>query len=150
MQLLSSRMDRIKPSGTLAAAETARRLKEQGKKVFDLAEGEPDFPTPLHIRRTAKKFIDEGIIRYTSADGIPALKKAIQGKYAAERGIDIPLDKIIVGSGAKQLIFCAFMASLDEGDEVVSPVPCWVSYRAIAEVFGGKFVPVDTDEKNSF
>ena len=150
MNIISSRIGLLKPSGTLAIADLSRKLKSEGKNILDLAEGESDFETPGHIADEAKKAIDDGCTRYTAVDGIPALKKAIQRKFFEETDIEFESANIIVGAGAKQLIFAALMATIDEKDEVVVPSPFWVSYRDIAEVFGGKVITVDLNESSGF
>lgn len=150
MSIISQRMSLMRPSGTLAIMDMSRTLKAQGISVFDLAEGESDFATPAFIADAAKKAIDDGFNRYTAVDGIPSLKKAIQDKYIAETDTTFEMDEIIVGTGAKQLIFAAMMGTVNPGDEVVFPTPCWVSYRDIAEVFGAKTIAVPCQESAGF
>ncbi|HUX79972.1 MAG TPA: pyridoxal phosphate-dependent aminotransferase [Alphaproteobacteria bacterium] len=140
MPLISDRMSRIQPSPTLAVTARAAELKALGQDVISLGAGEPDFDTPNFIKEAAVKALSEGKTKYTAVQGIPALRKAIVKKFQLENEIEYTPDQIIVGSGAKQVIFNAFLASLNPGDEVIIPAPYWVSYPDIVEVAEG--VPV--------
>lgn len=141
-------LDRIQPSATVAVTNRAAELKAQGKDVISLGAGEPDFETPAHIREAAKKAMDSGQTRYTNVDGTLPLKKAIQAKFKRENGLDYGLDQITVGTGGKQVIFNALMATLNPGDEVIIPAPYWVSYPDIVMLAGATpvFVAATADQ----
>lgn len=125
---LAKRMQKVKPSPTLAVAEKAAKLKAQGLDIIGLGTGEPDFDTPAHIKDAAIKAIEAGFTKYTAVDGIPDLKKAIQAKLNNENQLDYELNQIIVGTGGKQCCYNLCMALLNPGDEVIIPAPYWVSY----------------------
>ena len=150
MAFISGRLGRIKPSPTIAISGRARDLKAQGRDIIALAAGEPDFDTPVHIREAAKAAIDRGDTRYTNVDGTPALKSAIAGKFKRENGLDYKASQIIVGTGGKQVLYNALMATLDPGDEVVIPAPYWVSYPDMVELADGKPVIVPCPQANGF
>ena len=135
MSFIASRLSLIQPSPTIAVTQKARDLKAQGRDVIGLGAGEPDFDTPGHIIEAAKKALDDGITRYTPINGIPELTDAICAKFKRDNGLDYGTDEIAVGCGGKQVIFNAFMATLNPGDEVVIPAPYWVSYPDIALLF---------------
>jgi len=145
MSFFSGAIARIQPSATMAVTQKARELKAAGRDVIGLGAGEPDFDTPESIREAAKAAIDAGDTRYTDVDGTPALKAAIAAKFKRENGLDYASDQVTVGSGGKQVIFNALLATLDPGDEVVIPAPYWVSYPDIVNFAGGTpvFVPAD-------
>ncbi|WP_427172588.1 aspartate transaminase [Arthrobacter sp. 92] len=124
----ASRVSRIKSSASVAAAARVRELKAEGRRILDLTVGEPDFDTPEHIKAAAVEAINRGETKYTSVTGTPALQKAILQTLKLRTGIHYTPAEITVGGGAKQVIFTAFMATLDAGDEVVVPAPYWVSY----------------------
>lgn len=138
--LLARRLDLVKPSPSMAAKATVDRFRSEGRKIIDLTIGEPDFPTPPHIVEGGVKALRNGQTRYTGSAGTPALRKAIAGKLARENNLTFQPSEIVVGSGAKQVIFNAFAATLNEGDEVIVPAPFWVSYPDIVTLYGG--VPV--------
>ncbi|MFA4994822.1 MAG: pyridoxal phosphate-dependent aminotransferase [Bdellovibrionales bacterium] len=138
--LLAQRLSKIKASPTLAVTNLARELKAQGKDVLSLAAGEPDFDTPDFIKEAACAAIARGETKYTAVDGTPALKQAIADKFARENHLTYKTSQISVGTGGKQVIYNAFMASLSAGDEVIIPSPYWVSYPAMAALAEG--VPV--------
>jgi len=140
----------IKPSPTIAVTQKARDLKAEGRDVIGLGAGEPDFDTPGHIIEAAKKALDDGMTRYTPVNGIPELREAIAAKFKRDNGLDYSVDEITVGCGGKQIIFNAFMATLNPGDEVIIPAPYWVSYPDIALLFGGKPVFVDCPAESGF
>jgi len=125
---LSSRLEAITPSAIQVIAQTARELRSAGKDVIDLSIGEPGCNTPDHIKEAAKAAIDNNITKYTPANGVPDLRKAIQDKFKRENNLDYDLDEITVGVGAKQLLFNAILATIDQGDEVIIPAPYWPSY----------------------
>jgi aspartate aminotransferase len=128
---LSARVQRIKPSPTLAVDARAKELKAQGKDIIGLGAGEPDFDTPDHIKEAAIRAIRDGFTKYTAVDGTPSLKKAIIDKFKRDNGFDYSPDQILVSVGGKQSFFNLAQALLDAGDEVVIPAPYWVSYPDI-------------------
>ncbi len=150
MAFIASRLGRIKPSPTIAISGKARDLKAAGRDVIALAAGEPDFDTPEHIRLAAKAAIDKGDTRYTNVDGTPALKAAIAGKFKRENGLDYKASQIIVGTGGKQVLYNAFMATIDPGDEVIIPAPYWVSYPDMVELAEGTPVFVSCPQSSGF
>jgi len=143
MSIISNRMSNIKPSPTIAVTTKAAELKAAGKDVIGLGAGEPDFNTPEHICAAAKKAMDDGKTKYTPVGGTPELKKAIIDKFKRENNLDYNPDEIIVGTGGKQVIFNAMLASVNPGDEVIIPAPYWVSYPDIVAFCDG--VPVFVD-----
>jgi aspartate aminotransferase len=136
MGFLADSLNRINPSLTIAMATKARELQATGRNVISLAAGEPDFDTPQNIKDAAIRALQEGKTKYTDVDGIPELKDAIVGKFKRENGLDYKRSQISVGTGGKQVLFNAFLGTLNPGDEVVIPAPCWVSYADIV-LFGG-------------
>ncbi|ASX27690.1 aspartate aminotransferase [Rickettsia sp. MEAM1 (Bemisia tabaci)] len=128
MSIISTRLNAIKPSPTLAVVRKTLELKRAGIDIIALGAGEPDFDTPDNIKEAAIKAIKDGFTKYTNVEGMPALKEAIQAKFKRENNIDYDLDEIIVSTGGKQVIYNLFMASLNKGDEVIIPAPYWVSY----------------------
>lgn len=150
MSFVASRLSLIKPSPTIAVTQKARDLKAEGRDVIGLGAGEPDFDTPGHIIEAAKKALDDGVTRYTAVNGIPELLEAISAKFKRDNELDYATDEIAVGCGGKQIIFNAFMATLDPGDEVIIPAPYWVSYPDIALLFEGKPVFVDCPAEKGF
>lgn len=147
---LSSRLSLIKPSPTLAVTSRAAELKAQGKDVIGLGAGEPDFDTPANIKAAAIKAIEQGKTKYTAVDGIIELKNAICAKFKRENGLDYGPQNITVGVGAKQVIFNAFLATLDKGDEVIIPAPYWVSYPDMVAFAEGTSVVVPSTMENNF
>jgi aspartate aminotransferase len=139
---LSDRVQRVKPSPTIAVTQRARELKQAGKDVIGLGAGEPDFETPAHIKEAAIAAIREGFTHYTAVDGIPELKKAIIGKFKRDNGLDFEPDQILVSVGGKQSLFNLMQAVLQEGDEVIIPAPYWVSYPDMALLADAKPVTV--------
>ncbi len=150
MPFLSDALGRIKPSATIAATQKARALKAAGRDVIGLGAGEPDFDTPQNIRDAAKAAIDRGETRYTDVDGTPALKAAIVAKFKRENGLDYKPEQISVGTGGKQVLFNALLATINPGDEVIIPAPYWVSYPDIVNFAGGTPVAVPTKAENGF
>jgi len=146
----ASRVTRIKPSPSVEAAGMARDLKAQGRDIVDLTVGEPDFDTPTDVREAGKIAIDRGETRYTAVNGTPALRKAIAANHKRLTGQECPEARITVGGGAKQVIFLAFMASLDTGDEVIIPAPYWVSYPDMVLANEGSPVIVPCSEAEGF
>src|SRR5882724_10687072 len=150
MSFLAQRLSRIKPSPTIAVTTKAAELKAAGRDVIGLGAGEPDFDTPLHIQEAAIAAMRRGETRYTAVDGTPELKKAIAAKFKRENGLDYEPSQITVGSGGKQVIYNALLATLDPGDEVVIPAPYWVSYPDMVQLCDGKPVFVPCPQNNGF
>ena len=150
MGFLADSLGRIKPSATIAVTDKARALKAAGMDVIGLGAGEPDFDTPENIKEAAIKAIRDGKTKYTAIDGIPELKQAICQKFKRENGIDYTVDQISVGTGGKQVLFNALMATLNPGDEVIVPAPYWVSYPEIVALAGATPVIVKTTMAGGF
>ncbi len=150
MPFIADRLSAIKPSPTIAVTQKAAELKAAGRDVIGLGAGEPDFDTPDNIKAAAKAAMDKGETKYTAPAGTPALRKAICDKFKRENGLDYTPDQITVGVGGKGVIFNAFMATLNPGDEVIVPAPYWVSYPDIALMFGGVPVIVACPEATGF
>jgi aspartate aminotransferase len=146
----ASRVTRIKSSPSVAAAARVRELKAEGRRILDLTVGEPDFDTPDHIKEAASRAIAAGETKYTSVTGTPALQKAILQTLESRTGLHYTPAEITIGGGAKQVIFTAFMASLDPGDEVVIPAPYWVSYPDMVLANEGTPVIVRCGEDSGF
>ncbi len=142
MAFLSDTLARVKPSPTIAVTTKAAELKAQGKDIIGLGAGEPDFDTPQNIKDAAKRAIDAGRTKYTAVDGIPELKAAICAKFLRENGLTYTPSQISVGTGGKQILYNALMATLNPGDEVIIPAPYWVSYPDMVLLAGGVPVPV--------
>ena len=142
MAFLSDTLSRVKPSPTIAVSTKAQELKAAGRDVIGLGAGEPDFDTPQNIKDAAKRAIDAGKTKYTAVDGIPELKKAICDKFKRENGLTYVPAQVSVGTGGKQILYNAFMATLNPGDEVVIPAPYWVSYPDMVLLAGGTPVAV--------
>jgi len=147
---INDRLRRARVSGTIRLAQAARALQEAGRKVIDLGEGEPDFDTPSHIIDAAFDAARHGATRYTNVAGTTALRQVIAQRFTQKNAIDSVPESIIVGSGAKQLIFNALVATLEPGDEVVVPVPHWVSYPDMVVIAGGVPVLVDCPAAEGF
>ncbi len=143
MGFLSDTLARVKPSPTIAVTNKARELKEAGRDVIGLGAGEPDFDTPDHIKDAAMAAIRSGKTKYTAVDGIPELKKAICAKFARENGLNYKPSQVTVGSGGKQVLYNALMATLNPGDEVIILAPYWVSYPDMVLLAGGTPVFVE-------
>ncbi|MCA0274244.1 MAG: pyridoxal phosphate-dependent aminotransferase [Proteobacteria bacterium] len=150
MAFISDTLARVKPSPTIAVTNKARELKATGKDVIGLGAGEPDFDTPDNIKAAAKRAIDEGKTKYTAVDGIPELKEAIAAKFARENGLSYKPNQITVGTGGKQTLYNALMATLNPGDEVIIPAPYWVSYPDMVLLAGGTPVPVECKLESNF
>jgi len=150
MSIVSNSLKRIKPSPTIAVTSKAREMRAAGKDVIGLGAGEPDFDTPDNIKEAAIQAIKKGDTKYTAVDGTPALKKAIKQKFSRENNLAYELDEISVGTGGKQVLYNAFMATLNPGDEVIIPAPYWVSYPDMVLLAGGKPKIVKCSEKNEF
>jgi len=148
--LQSASLARVKPSATLAVTAQARELKRQGRDVIGLGAGEPDFDTPDNIKAAAIEAIHRGETKYTDADGMPELKAAIVAKFARENGLTYETNQIHVASGGKPVIYNAFVATLNPGDEVIVPAPYWVSYPDMVLLAGGEPVTVIGEEADGF
>ncbi len=150
MSFLARRLTRIKPSPTIAMTTRAAELRAEGRDIISLSAGEPDFDTPRHICEAGKAAIDAGHTRYTPVDGIASLKRAICDKFARENGLDYEPSQITVGTGGKQILFNALMATVDTGDEVIVPAPYWVSYPDMVLLAGGTPVIVECGVQDGF
>jgi aspartate aminotransferase len=150
MPLIASRLLRVKPSPTLVVVKKTMELKQKGLDVISLGVGEPDFGTPENIKLAGIEAIKSGATKYTSVDGTVELKKAIIAKFKRENNLDYSEDQIIAGTGAKQVLYNAMMASLNAGDEVIIPSPYWVSYPDIVELAEGTPIFVKTSSSNNF
>jgi aspartate aminotransferase len=137
MAFLSDTLSRVKPSPTIAVSNLAAELKAQGKDVIGLGAGEPDFDTPQNIKDAAKAAIDAGRTKYTAVDGIAELKQAICKKFERENGLSYKPSQVSVGTGGKQILYNALMATLNPSDEVIIPAPYWVSYPDMVLLAGG-------------
>ena len=147
---LASRLSRVKPSATIAISAKAAALKAAGKSVIALSFGEPDFDTPQNIKDAAIKAIQSGDTKYTAVDGTPKLKEAIVAKFKRENGLTYTTKQITVGTGGKQVLYNAFMATLSAGDEVIIPAPYWVSYPEMVLLAEGTPVIVSCSAENRF
>ena len=150
MAFLSATLDRVKPSPTIAVSNLAMELKAQGRDVISLGAGEPDFDTPDTIKAAAKAAIDAGKTKYTAVDGIPELKAAICAKFLRDNGLSYEPAQVSVGTGGKQVLYNAFVATLNPGDEVIVPAPYWVSYPDMALLAGGTPVAVAAGIETAF
>jgi aspartate aminotransferase len=150
MGFFADSLNRIQPSATIAVSTKARQLKAQGRDIISLSAGEPDFDTPQNIKDAAKKALDEGKTKYTDVDGIPELKAAICAKFKRDNGLDFKPSQVSVGTGGKQVLYNALLATLNPGDEVVMPAPCWVSYADIVILGGGTPVFAETTAKDGY
>jgi aspartate aminotransferase len=150
MAFLADALSRVKPSATIAVAQKARELKAKGRDVISLGAGEPDFDTPDNIKAAAIDAINRGETKYTAVAGIVELREAIAKKFKRENNLDYTANQVIVGTGGKQILFNALMATLNPGDEVVIPAPYWVSYPEMVALCGGTPVFVPTTIENNF
>ncbi|WP_345820352.1 pyridoxal phosphate-dependent aminotransferase [Methylobacterium fujisawaense] len=150
MALLADVLSRVKPSATIVMTQKARDLKASGVDVISLSVGEPDFDTPEHIKQAAIAAIHRNETRYPPVSGIVPLREAIVRKFKRENGLDYKVSQTIVGTGGKQVLYNAFLATLNPGDEVVIPRPYWVSYPEMVGLCGGTPVFADTDMANGF
>lgn len=150
MAFLADALSRVKPSATIAVSQKARELKAAGRDVIGLGAGEPDFDTPDNIKEAAMDAIKRGETKYTPVSGIPPLREAIAKKFKRENGLDYDPSQVIVGTGGKQILFNALMATLNKGDEVIIPAPFWVSYPEMVAICGGTSVPIATSIESKF
>ena len=150
MAFLADALSRVKPSATIAVSQKARDLKAQGRDVIGLGAGEPDFDTPQNIKDAAIDAIRRGETKYTPVAGIQPLREAIAQKFKRENGLDYKASQTLVGTGGKQILYNAFVATLNPGDEVVIPAPYWVSYPEMVLLNGGTPVFVETRLEENF
>lgn len=139
---LAKRLSSIAPSATMKVTAKAAELRALGVDVISFSAGEPDFDTPVHIKEAAKRALDAGATKYTAVEGMPALRRGVAAWFAKAHALDVSPDQVMISAGAKQVIHNAFHALLNEGDEVILPAPCWVSYAEIAKLAGARPVPV--------
>ncbi|WP_132009202.1 pyridoxal phosphate-dependent aminotransferase [Mesobacillus foraminis] len=147
---LAKRVGTLTPSTTLAITAKAKEMKAQGIDVIGLGAGEPDFNTPQHIIDAAVKSMEAGLTKYTPSGGLPALKKEVAAKLKRDQGLDYDAKEIIVTNGAKHALYTLFQVILDEGDEVIIPIPYWVSYPEQVKLAGGTPVYINGAEANDF
>ena len=150
MGIIANRLSAIKPSQTIAISAKARALAAEGKDIIGLSAGEPDFDTPDHVIEAAIAAMRAGETRYTDPDGTPELKAAVARKFKRDNNLDYAPSQVSIATGGKQILYNAFMASLDEGDEVVIPAPYWVSYPDMVLLAGGTPVIVPCSQENRF
>ncbi len=150
MAFIADALSRVKPSATIGMAQKARELKAQGRDVISLSAGEPDFDTPDNIKQAAIDALARGETKYSPISGIPELRQAIADKFKRENNLEYTAAQVIVGTGGKQILFNALMATLNKGDEVIIPAPYWVSYPEMVAICGGESVFVKTTTENNF
>ncbi|WP_294928506.1 aminotransferase class I/II-fold pyridoxal phosphate-dependent enzyme [uncultured Paracoccus sp.] len=150
MSIVSARMRQVKLSPSVAARIILNQLREEGRRIIDLTIGEPDFITPPHIRKAACEAIERGETKYPLSQGTMALRRAAAERIRLDTGIDYPLDRIIVSTGAKQVLYNALTATLEAGDEVIIPAPYWVSYPDMVELAGGQPVTLRTEAASRY
>jgi aspartate aminotransferase len=150
MSIIASRLQKIKPSATLAVTAKAAELKAAGRDVIGLGAGEPDFDTPEFVRKAGCDAIEGGQTKYTNVDGTPALKDAIIAKFKRDNNLTYARDQVIVSTGGKQVLYNAFMATLNAGDEVIIPAPYWVSYPDMVILAEGEPVFIECSIDNKF
>jgi aspartate aminotransferase len=150
MTLTAERLDRIAPSQTIAITAKARALKAEGKNIISLSAGEPDFDTPRNVKDAAIAAMERGETRYTDVSGTRALREAVAGYFRREHGIDYKPEEVVVSTGGKQVIFNAMLATINAGDEVIIPAPCWVSYPDIVALADGTPVIVPAGQNQGF
>lgn len=150
MNHVSNRVQSLAPSQTLAMSQKSNELKAQGVDVINLSVGEPDFETPAHIKEAAKRAIDENYTFYTPVPGYMSLRKAVSEKLLKENGVSYAPEQIVVSNGAKQALCNVILATINPGDEVIIPMPAWVSYVEMVKLAGGKTVEIHADIKQEF
>jgi aspartate aminotransferase len=150
MNLIAERLNRVSPSLTIAVSTKARALKAAGRDIISLSAGEPDFDTPDHVKEAAITAIRNGETKYTDVSGTPALRKAVADKFRRDSGLDYKPEEVMISTGGKQIIYNAMVATLNAGDEVIIPSPCWVSYPDIVSLADGTPVIVPCGQNNGF
>ena len=150
MSILAARLDRVRTSPTIAMSAKARELQATGRDIIDLSAGEPDFPTPAHVITAAEEAMARGETKYTDPDGSPALKQAVCDKFKRDNNLDYVPAQITIGTGGKQVLYNALMATLNPGDEVIIPAPYWVSYPDMVLLAEGTPVIVECTQENRF
>ncbi|RVJ95055.1 pyridoxal phosphate-dependent aminotransferase [Sinorhizobium meliloti] len=150
MKFENKRAASITSSPSMAVAMVAKKLAAEGRDIIDLSLGEPDFEPPTHVADAACEAIRKGRVRYGVPAGMESLRQAIIGKFKRENGLDYALDEVIVANGAKQILFDVFLATLEPGDEVIIPTPCWVSYGDIVSLHGGEPIYVNCGPDTGF
>ncbi len=150
MSFLSATLDRVKPSPTIAVTTKAAELKAAGRDIIGLGAGEPDFDTPQNIKDAGIAAITDGRTKYTAVDGIPELKQAICAKFKRDNALQYTPDQVTVGTGGKQVLYNAFVATLNDGDEVIIPAPYWVSYPDMVLLGGGTPVVIEAALETDF
>ncbi|MBV8473114.1 MAG: pyridoxal phosphate-dependent aminotransferase [Hyphomicrobiales bacterium] len=150
MAFIADVLSRVKPSATIAVTQKARDLKAQGREVISLSVGEPDFDTPDNIKQAAINAISLGETKYPPVLGIPPLREAIAAKFKRENGLEYKATDTIVATGGKQILYNAFLATMNKGDEVIIPAPYWVSYPEMVLINGGEPVFVPTTLEKAF
>jgi aspartate aminotransferase len=150
MAFISDALLRVKPSATIAVTQKARDLKNAGRDIISLSIGEPDFDTPDNIKKAAIAAIERGETKYTPVAGIQPLREAIAAKFKRENGLDYKASQTIVGTGGKHILFNAFLATINPGDEVIIPAPYWVSYPDMVIIAGGTPMTIETKMENGF
>lgn len=150
MAFIAEKLSNTKPSATIAMAEKARELKAKGIDVIGLGTGEPDFDTPDNIKEAAIKAIKDGKTKYTPIAGLAELREAVKNKFKRENNLEYNTDQIIVSTGGKQVLFNAFMATLNKGDEVIIPAPYWVSYPEMVTLNDGIPIFIETKQANKY
>ncbi|MGC0372146.1 MAG: hypothetical protein DGJ47_000851 [Rickettsiaceae bacterium] len=150
MSILARKIQKIKPSPTLAVTSKARELKAKGIDIISLAAGEPDFDTPDNIKQAAIKGIQQGKTKYTPVAGTNELRQAVCDKFQRENNLNYDINEVIIGTGGKQIIYNLLMATINDGDEVIIPTPYWVSYPDMVLLSGGKPIFVDSTMDQDF
>ena len=150
MSILSNNLARVKPSPTIAMSSLATQMKSEGRDVISLSAGEPDFDTPDHIKNAAIEAIKSGQTKYTDPDGMKTLKEAVCEKFELENDLNYNPNQISIGTGGKQILYNALMATLNPGDEVIIPAPYWVSYPDMVLLAGGQPVFIEASAKNNY
>src|ERR1700722_12265355 len=149
-KILTDRINRIEVSATMAITAEALRLKASGVKLADFGAGEPHFETPRHIKDAAIEAINQGYTRYTAVDGVPEVRKAIVARHAEDFGTNYAADECVFTTGGKLALFNAIQVLVDHGDEVILPVPYWVSFKDIIQYAGGVVKYVESAERENF
>ena len=150
MDRIAARLNKVSPSQTIAISSKARALKAAGRDIISLSAGEPDFDTPDHVKQAAIRAIERGQTKYTDVSGTPALRQAVADRFRLDSGLDYKPEEIIVSTGGKQVIYNAMVATLDAGDEVIIPSPCWVSYPDIVALAEGTAVIIPCGPNQGF